>query len=113
MVGLTEDIDSVPVPGQIYDYHFVLHWLHEQMPRYVMAAQAARVNPEHPEILWKKYGVKFAGDVQSKRVLYGLQADGVAAPALGSDSGGLVPARNAVQEVLDPDEYREWLDRQS
>lgn len=113
MVGLTEDSDSVPIPEQIYDYHFVLHWLHEQMPRYVMVAQAARVNPEHPDILWKKYGVKFAGDVQSKRVLYGLQADGVAAPALGSDGGRLVPARNVVQEVLDPDEYREWLDRQS
>jgi len=44
------------------------------MPRYVMAALIARVNPEHPEIIWKKYGAKFAGDVQSKRVLYGLQA---------------------------------------
>jgi hypothetical protein len=68
------DIDPVPVPEQIYDYHSVLHWLHEQMPRYVMDALAARVNPEHPEILWKKYATKFAGDVQSKRVLYGLQA---------------------------------------
>lgn len=44
------------------------------MPRYVTAALVARVNPERPEVLWKKYGAKFAGDVQCKRVLYGLQA---------------------------------------
>lgn len=44
------------------------------MPRYVMAAFVARVNPERPEVLWTKYGAKFAGDVQNKRILYGLQA---------------------------------------
>jgi len=60
----------VPIFKQTQDYHFVLHWLHEQLPRYVIAAQ---VSPKHPEILWKKYGAKFAGDVQNKRVLYGLQ----------------------------------------
>ena len=86
----------------------MLHWLHDQMPRYVMAAQVARVAPEHPEILWKKYGVKFAGDVQNKRVLYGLQASGAEAPALGSDSGCLQLARNVLQEVLSFDDYREW-----
>ena len=87
-------------------------WLHDQMPRYVMAAQAARVAPSHPEILWKKYGAKFAGDVQSKRVLYGLQALGLAAPALGSDGGYLPPMRNVMQEVLEPVEYRAWLNSQ-
>lgn len=74
------------------------------MPRYVMAAQVARGAPKHPEILWKKCGVKFSGDVQSKRVLYGLQASGLAAPALGSDSGYLPSVRNVMQEVLEPDE---------
>ena len=44
------------------------------MPRYVMAALVAQVNPDRPEMLWKKYGVKFAEDVQGKHVLYGLQA---------------------------------------
>ena len=44
------------------------------MLRYVMAALVARVNPDRPEMLWKKYGAKFAGNVQNKRVLYGLQA---------------------------------------
>jgi hypothetical protein len=68
-----EGIEQVPILKQIQDYHFVLHWLHDQMPRYVIAALVARVNPERPETLWKKYGVKFAVDVQSKRVLYGLQ----------------------------------------
>jgi hypothetical protein len=58
---------------QTHVYHFVLHWLHEHMPRYVMAALVARVNPERLEVLWTKYGAKFAGDVQNKRVLYGLQ----------------------------------------
>jgi hypothetical protein len=38
-----------------------------------MAALVARVNPEWPEVIWKKYGAKFAGNVQSKRILYGLQ----------------------------------------
>lgn len=73
-VGLADgwEIDPVPVPEQIYDYREVLHWLHEHMPRYVLAA--LRVNPEHSEILWKKYGTKFADDVQSRCVLYGLQA---------------------------------------
>lgn len=74
-----EGIEQVPILKQTQDYHFVLHWLHEQMPRYVMAALMARVNRDHPETLWKKYGVMFAGDVQSKRVLYGLQAEGSAA----------------------------------
>jgi hypothetical protein len=67
-------VEQVPILTQAQDYHFVLHWLHEHMPRYVMAALVARVNPDHPELLWKKYGAKFAGDVQNKRVLYGLQA---------------------------------------
>lgn len=69
-----EGIEQVPILKQTHDYHFVLHWLHEYMPRYVMAALAARVSPDRPEMLWKKYGAKFAGDVQNKRVLYGLQA---------------------------------------
>jgi hypothetical protein len=69
-----EGVEQVPILTQTQDYHFVLHWLHEHMPRYVMAALVARVNPERPEMLWKKYGAKFAGDVQNKRVLYGLQA---------------------------------------
>ena len=107
-----EGIEQVPILKQTQDYHFVLHWLHEQMPRYVMAALEARVAPEHPEILWQKYGVKFAEDVQSKRVLYGLQASGVEAPALGSDGGWLPPVRDVMQEVLEPDEYREWLEGQ-
>lgn len=71
------------------------------------------MSPEHPDTLWKKYGAKFAEDVQTKRVLYGLQADGAAAPARGSDGGRLAPARDLMQEVLEPDEYRAWLDRQS
>jgi len=62
------DSEQIPILKQTYDYHFVLHWLHEQMPRYVMTALVARVNPDHPETLWKKYGAKFAGDVQSKRI---------------------------------------------
>ena len=74
MVGLREDIDHVPVPEQIYDYHFVLHWLHEHLVPYVMAALVAKVSPEHPDVLRKKFDAKFAGDVLSKRVLYGLQA---------------------------------------
>ena len=82
------------------------------MPRYVMAAQAARVASSHPEILWKKYWAKFAGDVQHKRVLYGLQASGLAAPALGSDGRWLPPVRDVMREVLDPLEYRDWLNTQ-
>lgn len=39
-----------------------------------MAALVARVDSDHPETLRKKYGTKFAGDVQQKRVLYELQA---------------------------------------
>ena len=54
-------------------YHFVLQWLHEHLPRYVVAASVNNINIERPEKLWKKYGAKFAGDVQRKRVLYGLQ----------------------------------------
>lgn len=73
---------------QTSDYHFALYWLHNQLPRYMMAPQVARVNPERPELLWKKYKTKFVGDVQSKRVLYGLQAVDAAAPALVSDDGG-------------------------
>lgn len=42
LVGLSEEGDRVPLPEQIYDYHFVLHWLHEQMPRYVMAEKKRR-----------------------------------------------------------------------
>jgi hypothetical protein len=64
----------VPILKQTQGYHFVLHWLHEHMPRYVMAALVARVNPERPKMLLKKYGAKFVGDVQNKRILYGLQA---------------------------------------
>jgi hypothetical protein len=82
------------------------------MPRYVMAAQAARAAPEHPAILWKKCGPKFAGDVQSKRVLYGLQASGAPAPALGFVGGPLPPVRDVMWEVLKPNEYRVWLNRQ-
>jgi hypothetical protein len=67
-------IEQVPILKQIQDYHFVLHWLHEHMPRYVMAALVAQINPERPEILWTKYGAKFADDVQNKHVLYELQA---------------------------------------
>ena len=69
-----EGIEPLRILKQTHDYHFVLHRLHEHMPRYVMAALVARVNPERPEMLWKKYGSKFACDVQTKRVLYGLQA---------------------------------------
>lgn len=68
-----EGVERVPILTQTQDYHFVLHWLHEHMPRYVMAALVARVNSDDPEVLWKKYGANFAGDVLSKRVLYGLQ----------------------------------------
>jgi hypothetical protein len=72
-VGLADawDIDPVPIPEQIYVYHAVLHWLHDQMPHFVLAA--LRVNPERPELLWRKYTTKFADDVLKKRVLYGLQ----------------------------------------
>lgn len=66
--------------------------------------------PERPEMLWKKYGEKFAGDVQSKRVLYRLQASGLAFAALGSDGDWLPPVRDVMQEVLEPGEYRAWLD---
>jgi hypothetical protein len=52
----------------------MLHWLYDKMPRYVLDALVAGVHPEHPEILWNKYAAKFAEDVQSKHVLYGLQA---------------------------------------
>lgn len=68
-----EGIDQMPILKQTYDYHFVLHWLREHMLRYVMAELVARVNPEYPEMLWKKYSAKLADDVQNKRVLYGLQ----------------------------------------
>jgi hypothetical protein len=77
-----------------------------------MVTRATRVNPERPELLWKKYETKFAEDVQGKLVLYGLQAWGAAAPALGSDGGPLAAARNIMQEVLDASAYREWLGRQ-
>jgi hypothetical protein len=59
---------------QIYDDHYVLHWLHDQMLRYAMDALAAGVHPKCPEILWKKYATKFADDVQGRHVLYRLQA---------------------------------------
>jgi hypothetical protein len=66
-------IEQVPILKQTHDYHFVLHWLHEHMPRYVMAALVGKVSPEHPDVLWKKFEVKYAGDVLNKRVLYRLQ----------------------------------------
>jgi hypothetical protein len=74
MVGLANDIDRIPVQAQIYDYHYALHWLHQHIVPYVMAALIGKVSPEHPDVLWKKFEVKFAGDVLNKRVLYGLQA---------------------------------------
>lgn len=70
-----EGIEQVPILKQTHDYQFVLRWLHEHMPRYVMAALVVRVNPDYPETLWEKYGAKFARDVQDKRVLYGLQME--------------------------------------
>jgi hypothetical protein len=72
-VGLADD-GRFEVPTQIFDYHYVLHWLHDQMARYALSLEAARVHPEHPELIWEKYAVKFAEDVYNKRVLYGLQA---------------------------------------
>lgn len=61
------------IPPQIYGYHGVLHWLHQHMVPYVMAALIGKVNPEHPDVLWKKFEVKFAEDMLKKRVLYSLQ----------------------------------------
>ena len=74
IVGLANDIDRIPIPEQIYDYHYVLHWLRQHMVPYVMAALVGKVSPERPELLWKKFEAKFASDVLNKRVLYGLQA---------------------------------------
>ncbi len=65
---------GVPAPVQLFEYHAVLHWLHEHMVPYVMAALVTKVSPEHPDVLRTKFDAKFAGDVLAKRVLYGLQA---------------------------------------
>jgi hypothetical protein len=52
---------------------FLLHWLHEHVVPYAMAALVTKVSPEHPDVLRKKFEAKFAEDVLNKRVLYGLQ----------------------------------------
>jgi hypothetical protein len=55
-------------------FQAMLHWLQEEIARYVLPLAALKVSPEHPELLHKKFTRKFTEDVRSKGVLYGLQA---------------------------------------
>jgi hypothetical protein len=63
LMGLRNDLDPIPKPAQVFDYHSVLSWLREGMVCYVSRMLVARANPGKPDFLHEKNSVKFADDV--------------------------------------------------